>query len=359
MRIVQVTPRYPPRVGGVEAHVEALATELAARGHSVTVVSTDRRHGERSREFADGVEIHRLWSLAPDEALHLAPGVVPVVRSLAEQADVVHVHNYHSLPLSLAAFATEKTPLVATPHYHGTGSTSVTDRLLRLYRPVGRRALARADARICVSEWERDRLREDFGLDATVIPNGLDTARFDAVRASGASNSTDRDRPYLLSVGRLATYKGIDHLIRSLPELPEFDLVIAGDGEERRSLEQLARDVGVDDRVEFLGFVDADDLPGLYANAAATVTLSTVEAYGLTVAESLASGTPCVVRSAGALTEWASRDDCVAVPGRAVTPESVAGAVRRAVDRSAPGEPLPDWSDVTDRVLDVYESVRH
>lgn len=366
MNVVQVTPRYPPRVGGVEAHVEALSTHLADRGHDVTVVAADRRPDEARREALPTetgarIDLHRVRSLAPNESLHLAPGVVPVLRRILRRADVVHVHNYHSLPLAIATFtatlAGSETPVVATPHYHGTGSTGFTDRLLRLYRPLGRRALARADARICVSEWARTRLREDFGLDAEVIPNGLDVARF------AEATPEPSDRPYLLSVGRLAAYKGTDGLIRALPALPEYDLVVAGDGEERDSLERLARETGVADRVEFLGYVDADRLPGLYAGAAALVTLSTVEAYGMTVAEALASGTPCVVRTAAALTEWTARDDCVGVGAGHeldddVSPDAVAAAVGEAVERPAPSDPLPDWEDVTTRVLDVYDRVR-
>jgi glycosyltransferase involved in cell wall biosynthesis len=363
MKVVLVTPRYPPRVGGVEAHVQALATHLADRGHDVTVVATDRREREPARESVQTtagheVKLHRLRSFAPGEALHVAPGVLSTVRRLAREADAVHAHNYHSLPLSFAVLAASGvlggpgTPVVVTPHYHGTGSTGFTDRLLSLYRPLGKQALARADARICVSEWARARLVEDFGLDATIIPNGLDVARF------AEATPYEHDRPYLLSVGRLAPYKGVDHAIRALPDLAEYDLLIAGDGEARADLERVAREAGVADRVEFLGYVDDDRLPGLYAGAAAFLSFSTVEAYGMTVAESLASGTPCVVREAAALSEWTARDDCVGVPGDDVSPATLAAAVREASARDAPTDPLPDWDTVTGRVLDCYESMQ-
>lgn len=350
MRVLQVTPRYPPRVGGVEAHVSALATHLRDRNHEVTVVATDRRETEPGRERRDGVEIRRLRSLAPNESFHLTPGLATTVRRLASEADVVHAHNYHSLPLTVAAFAVSDTPVVVTLHYHGTGSTRLSDVFLRAFRPVGARALARTDARICVSEWERARFRRDFGLDADLIPNGLDVDRF------AAATPTDRERPYVLCVGRLTPYKGIEHVVEAMARLSDLDLLVAGDGEDRDRLERIAERAGVADRVTFLGYVADEDLPGLYAGAAAYASLSTVEAYGMTVAEALATGTPCVVREAGALTEWAERDDCVGVSG--VSPASVAAAVREASTRSAPSDPLPDWASVVDRVLEVYEQVR-
>lgn len=349
MNVLQVTPRYPPRVGGVEAHVSALAAHLRDRGHEVTVVATDRREDEPGRERRDGVEVRRLRALAPNESFHLAPALATTVRRLAREADVVHAHNYHSLPLTVAAFAVGDTPFVATPHYHGTGSTDLSDLFLRAFRPVGRRGLARADARICVSEWERMRVRGDFDLDADLIPNGLDVDRF------ATATPADRKRPYVFCVGRLTAYKGVEHVVRAMTRLPEFDLLVAGDGEDRDRLERVAEDAGVADRVTFLGYVADEDLPGLYAGAAAYASLSTVEAYGMTVAEALAAGTPCVVREAGALVEWAERDDCVGVADD--SPASVAAAVREAMTRSAPSDSLPDWESIVDRLLAVYERV--
>jgi glycosyltransferase involved in cell wall biosynthesis len=100
------------------------------------------------------------------------------------------------------------------------------------------------------------------------------------------------------------------------------------------------------------------DLPGLYAGAVAFATLSSFEAYGMTVAEALAAGTPCVVRQAGALVDWADRADCVGVGSEAeVRPAAVAAAVREAVRLSAPAAPLPTWDEVVDEVEGVYESV--
>lgn len=348
MRVVQVTHRYPPRVGGVERHVHELATRLAARDHDVTVVSADRTGDDPRRDVREGVDVRRCRALAPGDAYSLAPGVLPAVGRLAGDADVVHAHNYHAFPLALAAAAAGDTTFVATPHYHGRSASLVRNALLRPYRLLGRRALARADARIAVSEWERERLRETFGLDATVVPNGLDAARF------ADATPEKRDRPYLLTVGRLEEYKGVQHAMRALrsPDLARYDLLVAGDGPYREELEHHAETFGVADRVTFLGYVDDDRLPGLYAGADALLALSTMEAYGMTVAEALTAGTPCVVRDAGALATWGRREDCMAVGEP--TPPLVARAVRRLRAVDVPVSPLPDWESVVDDVLTVY-----
>jgi glycosyltransferase involved in cell wall biosynthesis len=180
-----------------------------------------------------------------------------------------------------------------------------------------------------------------------LIPNGLNVHRF-----AGATPE-ERGRPYLLCVGRLERYKGVQNVIQSLPELPDFDLLVAGAGDYHQELKRVARNEGVTDRVTFLGYVEDERLPRLYAGATAYVTLSEFEAYGMTVAEALASGTPCVVREAGALCNWADRPDCAGVAS--IKPEAVARAVQDAMDRNTPADPLPTWDDVTDRVLARYK----
>jgi glycosyltransferase involved in cell wall biosynthesis len=151
----------------------------------------------------------------------------------------------------------------------------------------------------------------------------------------------------------LERYKGVQHAIRALTDLPEYDLVVAGAGPYGDELRQIAREVGVGDRVEFAGYVPDDDLPELYAGAVAFLSLSSFEAYGITIAESLAAGTPCVVREAGALIDWVEREDCIGVNLN----EVVAG-IRDAVDRQAPAEPLPSWEDVIRQVEAIYKEVR-
>jgi glycosyltransferase involved in cell wall biosynthesis len=348
MHVLHVAHRYPPSDGGVERHVHALATRQVAAGHRVTVVTADRGEDRPAVAVNDGVTVRRHGSLAPGGAYHFAPRLPWSVRR--RSADLVHVHNYHALPFVQAAFAAAA-PVVATPHYHGTSDDRLRRQLLRAYRPLGGRALGRADAVVAVSEWERERLAADFGVEATVVPNGVD-ARF--VDARGRSDP-DRDRPYLLCVGRLVAYKGVDRAIRALAALPDHGLVVAGRGPHRDALETLARETGVDDRVTFAGYVDDADLVGLYADASAHLALSSVEAYGLTVGEAVATGTPVVVYAARGLRDWATREDCVAVSDR--SPRAIAEAVHEATALDAPSRPVPTWDECAAGVAAVYDDV--
>ncbi|WP_049980593.1 glycosyltransferase family 4 protein [Halolamina rubra] len=347
MKILQVTPRYPPNTGGVETHVKEISERLADRGHEVVVHTADLGPDVDGWELRNGVEVHRHRGFSPGEAFHIAPGIASSIRKT--DADVVHAHNYHSFPLLFAALGVTDQRFVVTAHYHGESASDFRDRLLSLYHPFGKWAVKQADKVIAVSEWERDRLREDFGVDATVIPNGVDVERF------ASAEPEVRDRPYLLTVGRLEEYKGVQHVIRAMPELEAYDLLVAGSGPYREELERVAIEEGVEDRVEFLGYVDDERLPRLYAGADVYVTLSEFEAYGMTVAEALAAGTPCVVRDSGALTDWIDRHSCIDVSNE--DQKTVTDAVRTGVDIVPDRSALVTWGDVTDRVETKYNNV--
>jgi glycosyltransferase involved in cell wall biosynthesis len=309
----------------------------------VTVITADAGSAVAQRERREGVEIRRHRGFAPGDAFHIAPGMIRSIRSV--DADVVHAHNYHSFPLLFAALAGGDERFLVTPHYHGGSASQLRDVLLSAYRPAGKWVLRQATAVIAVSDWEREQLAESFGIEATVIPNGIDVERFKS------ASPVQRDRPYLLTVGRLEQYKGIQHVIRALRELPEFDLLVAGKGPYRDELERIAETEMVADRVEFLGYVDHDRLPDLYAGATVYLTLSSFEAFGLTVGEALAAGTPCVVSGGGALEEWTRYDSCVATNMQ--NKMSICDSIQYVRDQM-PSLMLETWDDVTEEIVDIY-----
>jgi len=347
VKILQVTPRYPPRTGGIETHVKEISERLVDRGHEVVVHTADLGPDVEGWENRNGVELHRHRGFSPGEAFHIAPGIASSIRR--SDADVVHAHNYHSLPVFFAALGVTDERFVVTTHYHGESASGFRDRLLSVYRPFGKWAIKQADSVIVVSEWEQERLQEDFGVDSTVIPNGVDVERF--VNAG----PEERDCPYLLTVGRLEEYKGVQHVIRAMTELEEFDLLVAGSGPFRKELKRITAEQGVEDRVEFLGYVDDSRLPSLYAGANVYVTLSEFEAYGMTVAEALAAGTPCVVRESAALLDWTSQDCCTGISNTST--EVVTSAVRNALGVEPRLSKLCTWSEVTDCIERRYSNV--
>lgn len=192
-------------------------------------------------------------------------------------------------------------------------------------------AADRADALIAVSQALKDRMVE-LGMEAgkiRVLRNGVDLERF---APSATARDFDPARPRLLAVGRLIPLKGHDRMLRALAELPGAELRIAGEGPLRRSLEALARELGVADRVDFAGSVPHAEMPELYRAADVLLHASEREGCPNVLLEAMACGTPVAASAVGGVPEL------VGVPAAGVlfrerTPEAIARAIRSLLER--------------------------
>jgi glycosyltransferase involved in cell wall biosynthesis len=344
MRIAQVCPRYSPYIGGVETHVEELSKRLVRMGHEVTVISTDPSGKLPASEVIDGVKVMRFPAFAPGDAYYLSPGLRSYIKM--SDFDVVHAHGYHAFPAYFAASA--KAPkFIFTPHYHGHGHTPLRNLLLKPYAYLGKRIFERADKVICVSGFEKGLVCRDFKCcdKVVVIPNGVNKAEFKGLEPY------PKGLKLVLYVGRLEAYKGVQYVIRAMPFLPWHRLLIIGKGPYKEELVKEAAAAGVKDKVGFMADQPRADLLRWYATADVFVMLSTSEAYGITVAEALTAGVPCVVANGSALSEFVG-DSCKGVD-LPIDGEKLAGYITDAKFDGQPPNVL-DWDEVAERVLKVY-----
>lgn len=126
------------------------------------------------------------------------------------------------------------------------------------------------------------------------LRNGVDLEVFHPVDRDDARRQLGLRRGTILSVGHLIQRKAHDLIIRALAELPDFDLIIVGDGPERSSLSALTGALGLNDRVRFVGQVGQNELPTYYSAVDALVLGSSREGWANVLLESMACGTPVV-----------------------------------------------------------------
>ena len=349
--IALISPRYAPEIGGVERVVEMTARGLARCGVQVEVITTDPTGRLPRLERRDGVTVRRFRTLANDDVYFASPGLGLWLLQHAERYALLHVHSYHTPLLFQAALTTHRAglPLVVTPHYHGTGHSTLRRALHGPYRPIGGWALRQAARITCVSEMEQALLREHFGarLPVSLIPNGVEIDELAPARAMSEPHESLR----ILSVGRLAAYKQADRTLHALGHLPaSAELTIVGQGPLAPELRRLAHTLGVAARVWLPGQISRDDLIAQYGRADVAVSLSRNEAFGLAVLEAMVAGLPVVASDIPAHREVAG----YAPPGRVTLvspdcrPDELAAALQAAAGAGRVADiedwPLPTWT---------------
>ncbi len=172
-------------------------------------------------------------------------------------------------------------------------------RKLRARWKIYYRAIRRSGTRVlAVSEFLKQRLIERVGIPGDrihVVGHGVEDRYFAAKTDSRAQ------QPYILVTGGLSFYKGGDRVIDVARHAPNMTFMVVGDEPPNEPLPS---------NVVPFGY-RADDLPSLYANAAAVLVLSRYETFGLPAAEAMAAGVPVIVSSAGALPEVVGDAGCV------------------------------------------------
>lgn len=355
MRIALVTGRYYPFIGGVETHVQEIANHLVKRGANleVEVLTTDPSGKLPKNDFVNGVEVRRFKSWAPNEAYFFSRSLRKYLMENSESFDIVHAHGYHSFVPLYAAQAKSRNKLIFTPHYHGGGHTFFRSLLHKPYRLLGKKIFKEADKVICVSKCEKDLVLKHFGVDEKkieMIPNGINLEEFQDLKKT--RNKRGRT---ILSVGRLEKYKGVHYLIEALAKVNDnMILEVVGKGAYKESLIKLASSLGIAGRVRFFEDLPRSELLQKYADADLFALLSKHEAYGICVAEALASGTPCIVSNTSALTEWIDDQNCFGINNPANVAELVS-LLDKVIGRSVEKPKLLDWDEVTDKLIKVYE----
>jgi len=236
LKIAQVCPRYSPDIGGVETHVKEISERLVKKGHTVEVVTTDPSGKLPATETLNGVKVTRFKCIAPGNAYFFTPKIYSYLKS--REYDIIHAHSYHALPSLFAALAKNDSKFVFTPHYHRSGHTFFRNLLHKPYRLPGKMIFSKADCVICVSEYEKRLVAEDFNVSDKIekIPNGINLAEFEDLIPHKEKNG----KKTLLYVGRLEEYKGVQHIIQALPDLPDFKLRIIGKGSYEEELHKLS-----------------------------------------------------------------------------------------------------------------------
>ena len=335
--VALVSAYYPPKVGGVENYVARVAEAMAGLDDLEPVVITTRDSGWRTRiETANGVRVIRLGAWLKVSNSPLSPlWPIQVRRWLGRTgAEVVNAHApVPGLADAAIAFAGRRRKTVLTYHagtmHKGVEGSGLADWIIGRYeKHVLPRLFRSVDVPVPVGPSSTAARYPG----AVLITPGVDVERF---VAGPPPSSRPRDIVYVGRMDKTSAWKGVDVLLRAfalLDDLPGVRLRLVGSGDALPGHLELARSLGIGDRVEARGALGGAELVEAMQQAAVMVLASTTDAEcaGTVLMEGMACGTPIVASDVGSLA-YVVQDGVAGIivePGDA---PALAGACRRVL----------------------------
>ena len=327
-RILQVGKFYPPHMGGIETHLQALCGALLEHADVRVIVSSEDRN--TVEETVDEVPVARLSTLLTAFSTSISPGMVSRIRR--SNAQLVHIHLPNPAAVLAYLASGHRGPMVVTYH-----SDTVKQKVLgRMFEPLLHAALRRSAAIIATSPnyLATSPALQAFRDRCHVIPYGIDTTQFEQCDRDAVRSVRERyGERLVISVGRLVYYKGFDVLIRAMATV-RGKLVIVGDGPLRGELQGLAAQLGVTDKVVFAGEINNAGVTPYYhaADLFALASVARSEAFGIVQIEAMAAGLPVVNTSLDSGVPFVSLDGETGLTVPPENPQALAGAINRLLD---------------------------
>jgi glycogen synthase len=379
MNVAIFASAYHPHVGGVEELVRQLAHALQDQGHLAYVFTNRWPKNLPAIEEHEGITVYRHVFRVPERSPRQMVGARLLFKRTADavcrqlmaaKTDVLHVQCVSSnAHYALEARHRLGLPLVVTLQGELTMDAGGIFQHSEFARNLLRRALSEADAITACSAQTlgeaEDFYGQPFAPRGHVIYNGVRLSDFVGIAPH------EHPRPYLLAIGRHVPQKGFDVLLRAFAMalrragIPH-DLLLAGDGTESATLQELAKELGVSERVVFTGRADRRLAMRLFAGCDFFALPSRHEPFGIVNVEAMAAGKAVIASRVGGVPEIIAdgRNGLLVPPD---DPVALADAILRlACERDLPerlgsegraGAAAFDWLEIAARYAEVYRTV--
>lgn len=293
MKILQIGKFYPIR-GGVEKVMYDLMLGLSARKiHCDMLCATTEDHSGGMIELNSYARIIAIRTQLKFSATMIAPKMIFSLSKIARYYDIVHIH--HPDPMACLALFLSRYKGKVVLHWHSDILKQKT--LIRLYAPLQNWLIKRADIIVGTTPVY---VRESSFLNEVqhkvdYIPIGVESVvpNQDEVKQI---RKRYENKKVIFSLGRLVEYKGYEYLIEAMKYLSGYQLIIGGKGPLQSELNELVKQLDVEDRVELLGYIADEDLAAYYGACdvfCLTSTLKT-EAFAIVQIEAMSYAKPVI-----------------------------------------------------------------
>ncbi|HLI46658.1 MAG TPA: glycosyltransferase family 4 protein [Geobacterales bacterium] len=384
MKILHLTWEYPPRiVGGLARHVYYLSKELSKLGNEVLVITLEFPNVV-IEEYKDNLHIYRVkvelasydfltWCYAFNHFFEKKIGMV------AKEVDLIHAHDWLVAISAISAKYLLGKPLVSTIHSLEIGRVgSLSNPLSVVIDNIEWWLTYESKNVITTSEFMKRQLIEHFKLPGekiTVISNGIEFREFDYMINKAeirAMHGLPIENKLVGFIGRITEQKGVRYFIEAVPKIlnkyGNVNFVVVGDGWQIDEMKELAKKLGIDWAVKFMGYLPDESLKNILKALDVLVIPSVYEPFGIIALEGMSAGVPLVASSVGGLDEILENEvDGLKVPPR--NPDAIADAVfKLLIDESLRNRLVENarrkaikfsWEEIAKRTMDVYEKVKN
>lgn len=319
IKILQISKFFYPHFGGIEKLVKDINTGL--KEDLNIKVLTCQVKGKGNREIVEGIEIFRASSIGSYFSVPISFDFPFLLKKLSRDRDILHFHL--PFPLAIISYLLVRPKGKVVVWWHS--DILKPKNLYKLYKPFLRRFLNKVDKIIVYTPYhiKNSDVLNDFIDKCEVIPFGIDIEQFNFT--DGIKEKVEKIRgkygpKIILFVGRLIYYKGLEYLLQAMTEI-SAKLLIIGEGKLHSSLQKLAENLKIDDKVFFLGRVKNSDILAYYHACDIFVlpSIEKTEAFGLVQLEAMACGKPVINTNLPTGVPYVSKNE---VTGLTVSPKN-------------------------------------
>ncbi len=308
MQIAFYTNHYLPVISGVVRSVNAYRQALTELGHNVFVFAQEDDYRDKEPFIFRYPSLSLPGPVDVPAVFPISPYIDWLLPSL--KLDVIHTHHpvilgqvaaYKAKKLDLPLVFTFHTQYREYTHYVPLPQEAVQEFLKETIHDWLKNFMRRCQHIVVPSQSMLELLLNEYGLDSnyTVIPTGIDLKPYQQADGAGIRAKHGwNDSTLMISIGRLSKEKNWRFLLQSaamtMQTHPKLEVVLLGDGPERKNLERYAVELEIRDKVHFIGYVPYEEVPNYLRAANFFGFASTAETQGLVTMEAMAAGLPVV-----------------------------------------------------------------
>jgi len=389
--------------GGMNVYVDQLTRHLGQKGIHVDVFTRsqdehvpyilhDLGYGNRVVHIPAGPEIYLPKRELSRYIPEFAAGILDFSKEKKLHYDLIHSHYWMSGIVGIQLKKDWQVPLINMFHTLVQMKNRVArneNEIEGQYRLEGEmNVIQNADAIIAATQAEKSQLEFLYQTNSKkihIIPPGVNTSRFYPIAKDEAKSviNIPIDQQMILFVGRIEPLKGLDVLLRALAILkdsglfsccPHYLAVIGGDTDisepemnvEMAHLQDLRKELCLEDLVVFLGKRSQDTLPYYYSAAEVVVMPSHYESFGMVALEAMACGTPVIASQVGGLA-YLIQDNVTGFVVPDSEPEGLANKISMLLQDKNLREKFGrqgaeyskdySWENIADKVIDLYQNI--